>query len=518
MAIKSSGSSLAFSEIEAEFGQNGLRSLGRYRANSIHFTNKTAGDLGRITSPEGYLPLDVGVPKEGEIAFSDFYSKKLNIVVDCHSGSTENQINAKTDKWNNNSVMVVGGYRSKKESGSRIIIHVNKGFGSSLNATTGSYTTIFNGFSVSPVNRVRQTGFSGGNYNTIYGPAYSVFPVNRVRLQSGTYTFTYNTSVVGTSASSTLEVSGGATRYSIGSLVTDTGLAQIYEIKVEELTGGGGGTYQYTYNNSVVATTGATQTTVSNRRYTVGTLVSNTVNSRTYEIKVEETSGSSGSQNANNCALKTGTWSSISSMVVDIGSSGKVEGAGGNGGRGGDHHGQSGESGLPGMSALGIQHNGTTVNVSSGGILRCGYGGGGGGASCKDEDPGFDRTAGGGGGGGGAGSPGGSGGAGGTEGSSWGNSSHAGGSAGGSGQLPAGGEQSGAGGNGGNNNNEAIGGTGGRGGDEENAPSAGGASNKGNGGAGAGANGAAIRRVSGYSVTINNSGSITGSTSATGVA
>ena len=31
MTIKSSGSSLAFSEIEAEFGSNGSRSLGSYR-------------------------------------------------------------------------------------------------------------------------------------------------------------------------------------------------------------------------------------------------------------------------------------------------------------------------------------------------------------------------------------------------------------------------------------------------------------------------------------------------------
>ena len=31
MAIKNSGSSLSFSEIEAEFGQNGGRTLGSYR-------------------------------------------------------------------------------------------------------------------------------------------------------------------------------------------------------------------------------------------------------------------------------------------------------------------------------------------------------------------------------------------------------------------------------------------------------------------------------------------------------
>ena len=157
--------------------------------------------------------------------------------------------------------------------------------------TAGAYATVFDGFSVSPVNRVRQTGFSGGNYNTVYGPAYSVSPVNRVKLQNGTYTFTYESYDVGTNTSPTLEGSGGSIRYSIGALITDTGISQIYEIKVEELTGGGGGTYEYTYNTTVVATTTATEITDATRRYTVGTLVSNTVNSRTYEIKVEERSG-----------------------------------------------------------------------------------------------------------------------------------------------------------------------------------------------------------------------------------
>ena len=85
-----------------------------------------------------------------------------------------------------------------------------------------------------------------GNYNTVYGPAYSVSPVNRVKLQNGTYTFTYESYDVGTNTSPTLEGSGGSIRYSIGALITDTGISQIYEIKVEELTGGGGGTYEYT--------------------------------------------------------------------------------------------------------------------------------------------------------------------------------------------------------------------------------------------------------------------------------
>ena len=157
--------------------------------------------------------------------------------------------------------------------------------------TSGDYAVVFDGFSVSPVNRVVQTGFSGGDYNTVYGPAYSVSPVNRVKLQNGTYTFTYESYDIGTSTSSTLEASGGSVRYSIGALITDTGVSQIYEIKVEELLGGGGGTYEYVYNSTVIANSNATQITDTTRRYTVGTLVVNTASQRTYEIKVEERSG-----------------------------------------------------------------------------------------------------------------------------------------------------------------------------------------------------------------------------------
>ena len=114
MTIKSSGSSLSFSEIEAEFGSNGGRTLGNYRL------TQSVGQLS--------LPLDSGIPTSGQIKFSDFYGKRLNVVVDCHSGSRQDRISAKGDKWNNNAVTVIGGFRSKKEGGSKIIINVNKKF------------------------------------------------------------------------------------------------------------------------------------------------------------------------------------------------------------------------------------------------------------------------------------------------------------------------------------------------------------------------------------------------------
>ena len=61
MTIKSSGTQLSFSEIEAEFGSNSERSLGDYRL------TQNVGELSN-------LPLDSGVPTSGEIKFSDFYS------------------------------------------------------------------------------------------------------------------------------------------------------------------------------------------------------------------------------------------------------------------------------------------------------------------------------------------------------------------------------------------------------------------------------------------------------------
>ena len=256
MTIKTSGSSLSFSEIEAEFGANGSRSLGAYRLTQ---------NVGSLSN----LPLDSGVPTSGTIKFSDFYSKQLNVVVDCHSGGEETRIIAKNSKWNNNNLTVIGGFRSKKEGGSKIIINVNKKICSNKDA-------------------------------------------------------------------------------------------------------------------------------------------------------------------ADRCALRTGSWNATATVQIDVGSSGKILGSGGDGGSGAQGINNSGSAGSSGTSGLGIDHNGVTVNIASGGIIRAGFGGGGGGGGGRQSDKNADRRASG-------------------------------------------------------------------------------------GGGGAGGNGAAIRRNSGFSVTINNSGTITGDTSATGV-
>ena len=130
MAIKNSGSPLNFSEIEDEFGQNPGRSLGRYRNTHPDFGNKNLGELSN-------LPLDTGIPTSGQIKFSDFYSKRANIVVDLHSfGNSNFNHNAYSNRFANGNYNIVGNYRTSVskntwQGGKKVIIHINKQFGSS---------------------------------------------------------------------------------------------------------------------------------------------------------------------------------------------------------------------------------------------------------------------------------------------------------------------------------------------------------------------------------------------------
>ena len=121
MTLPTSGNSISFDQIATEFGYPTDNKFSNYRV------SQDVGDLSN-------MPLDTGIPQSGQLKFSDFLGKSLNVVVDCHSGQTEYRVNAKTDKWNNNAITVIGGFRSKKQSGTKVIIHVNKTFGSSTSS------------------------------------------------------------------------------------------------------------------------------------------------------------------------------------------------------------------------------------------------------------------------------------------------------------------------------------------------------------------------------------------------
>ena len=273
---KTSGDPLSFqNDIESEFGDNPKRSLGSYRNTDADFKNKDLGDLSD-------LPLDTGIPTSGEIKFSDFYGKKLNMVVDYYAdtgsagGEADNVLNredngantmAATWRYNNQSerVKVVGGFKGRP---------------------TGT--------------------FSPGSYN-----------LSSTAWQGGKKVILHvNTNV--------------------GGVKSDTGT------------------------------------------------------------------------DLNKVALRTGGWPTGTSLQIDIGSSGRLQGAGGNGKQGTTNSGQPDQA-FAGTSALGVEY---PAQINNNGIIRCGYGGGGGGGG-SSSNPGKSKTdygRSGGGGGGGAGIPAGDGG------------------------------------------------------------------------------------------------------------
>ena len=234
------------------------------------------------------------------------------------------------------------------------------------------------------------------------------------------------------------------------------------------------------YNNGNVNVVGGFKSKPSN---TSGTHV---------KIHVNKTISSVNDGNQGVCALRTGNWSSGTTLSVDVGSSGKIAGAGGNGGRGANNEGENGVSGQNGNSGLGVEY---TCIVNNSGTLVGGGGGGSGGGGGYDTDKNDDELGSGGGGGGGAGIPFGEGGDGGD---SW----DADGSPGNDGTETEGG----AGGSGGNADDEGIGGRGGNGGPLGGIGFTGRTGSGDNGvssGGQPGAGGFGIRRLNSAGVTLN---------------
>ena len=133
MALQSTGS-LKFTEIEKEFGENPKRSLGEYRI------KQTVGKMEN-------LPLDKDIPTRSTptgpgitpthdnntpIKFSDFYGKKLNIILD-YNRNQHYETPSSITKYNNGSdsftnITVVGGFNQSpppSTSGKKVYIHVS---------------------------------------------------------------------------------------------------------------------------------------------------------------------------------------------------------------------------------------------------------------------------------------------------------------------------------------------------------------------------------------------------------
>ena len=136
MTIKASGSSLSFTEIYNEFGLPPGKNLGAYRLNG----GQTVSGL--------TLPLDTDIPISGLIKFSDFYDKKLNVVVDCTPapGTVSGKVNARNLYTAGTNVIVIGNFKLRPDTvtNQKVWIHTNGSIGAS-SGNPRTYCTLFTG-------------------------------------------------------------------------------------------------------------------------------------------------------------------------------------------------------------------------------------------------------------------------------------------------------------------------------------------------------------------------------------
>ena len=122
MTLQGIGNSISMFDIKTEFGASPNNSLGAYRVSQ---------NIGSLVN----LPLDSGIPQGDEkIKFSDFYSKKLNVVIDFYSEDSYTRSNIKTQLGVGASV--VGDFHDVPSvtTGKKFIANVNKTVGSVENS------------------------------------------------------------------------------------------------------------------------------------------------------------------------------------------------------------------------------------------------------------------------------------------------------------------------------------------------------------------------------------------------
>jgi hypothetical protein len=119
MALQASGR-ISFDDIRKEFGLPPGRNLGAYRV------SQSVGTLSN-------LPLDTGIPQSGPISFSNFYNKRLNILVDLYSIANFSTRLVARSRYNTKNVVIVGSFlpeRPPSSAGTRVIVNTNNIIGS----------------------------------------------------------------------------------------------------------------------------------------------------------------------------------------------------------------------------------------------------------------------------------------------------------------------------------------------------------------------------------------------------
>ena len=146
MINKNTGDTISFSDIKNEFGLPPGRNLGAYRL-SVNVGSLSNLGLDNVdNTSQTHRPPTSNFPQSGTIKFSDFYQKRLNVVVDYYSGppekETKNNITIRTGykQYKAGKVKILGFKSSppSNTSGTKIIMHVNKKLSRSRSGEEGN--------------------------------------------------------------------------------------------------------------------------------------------------------------------------------------------------------------------------------------------------------------------------------------------------------------------------------------------------------------------------------------------
>jgi hypothetical protein len=190
---------IKFSDISNEFGPTTNVSLGAYRLNG-------GQNVGTLSD----LPLDTDIPKSGSISMSQFYNKRLNVVINyTNLPDNSTRLNAR-ESYNSGSpgeIVVIGGFRSKPTNPQNIKLFINtntrigSATGNQLNVAlrTGDWRDSNNNALTSvvlecgPLSKIYGAGGKGGDANggngmngtSAIGIDYPTTVNNQGRIQRG---------------------------------------------------------------------------------------------------------------------------------------------------------------------------------------------------------------------------------------------------------------------------------------------------------------------------------------------
>jgi hypothetical protein len=460
MAINiSSPNPIRFSDIAHEFGTPPGKNLGAYRLD----TQELNTNVGTASYKEALgiekIPLDTGIPTSGEIKFSDFYGKRLNLIVDFYNHPTESI--PTTSLTRDISFLVyrqgvglsdcLATFTPRDGSGDIFTITNKSSDGEKTEIRTVKKNVIYDVVFSEP-GQTTQNGLIASS-DALKSTASDTGTHSRggriFKLVSGTSKKAFGDRVGSSNDRDDMQItlpeginhiftSGTGTRIRSSGAVED-------QSNIDGNTGSDNQritrplTYELIENIDTIQVllrkNIKTRYTENNPNTTIvvgGFKSKPTSNNVTGKVVafVNQTIGSV-KTGRNYCALKTGTWGTDAIVEIVVGANGKIIGSGGNGGNGGSFGANPnryypsntqeqialnignipGKNGADGSSALGIEYPTKIVNQ---GVIRAGRGGGGGGGSgsgvdLHDTDPCKNKRTspliGGGGGAGGSGIP-----------------------------------------------------------------------------------------------------------------